>query len=187
MAIPVATDQIINEIFALFAARGQRQYGEDVTELEHALQCALFATEAGEPGHLIVACLLHDYGHLLHNLGEDAAERGVEASHEARGAVHLARYFPPAVVEPIRWHVAAKRFLCWQQPEYFNGLSTASQLSLRLQGGVMSEREAHRFELLPHCAAAIQLRRYDDAGKIPNLVTPTLESYRSLLTTLARL
>lgn len=185
--IQVGTNQIINEIFALFAERGQRQYGEDVTELEHALQCALFATQAGEPGQVVAACLLHDYGHLLHDLGEDVAERGVDASHEERGAAHLARNFPLEVVEPIRLHVAAKRFLCLRQPEYFDGLSAASQLSLQLQGGVMSDAEACDFEVLPHSAAAVQLRRYDDAGKIPYLVTPPLESYRSLLTTLVRL
>lgn len=185
--IPAATDQIINDLFALFAERGQRQYGEAVTELEHALQCALFAAQAGEPAHLIAACLLHDYGHLMHNLGEDVAERGVDANHEARGATHLARYFGPEIVEPIRQHVAAKRFLCLRQPEYFDGLSAASLFSLQLQGGVMSEAAAHNFELLPHSAAAVRLRRYDDAGKIPNFVTPALETYRSLLTTLVRL
>lgn len=173
--------QIIDDIFKLFNERGHRQYGEDVTELQHALQCAMFAARAGEPDSVVAACLLHDYGHLLHNLGEDIAEQGLDAQHEELGSDHLALYFPPKIVTPIRLHVTAKRYLCWQQPDYFNGLSEASQLSLQLQGGAMMEEEANAFEQNPHSDAAIRLRRYDDAGKIKDLATPELEAYRSLL------
>ena len=35
--------RIVDEIMGNFAARGGRHYGEQVTELQHALQCATFA------------------------------------------------------------------------------------------------------------------------------------------------
>lgn len=176
----VAT-QVIHEIFALYEARGHRRYGEDVTELQHALQCAMFAKRAGEPGHMIAACLLHDYGHLLHDLGEAIAEHGVDARHEELGAQHLAKFLLPEVVEPIRLHVAAKRYRCWRQPKYFDGLSAASQRSLQLQGGVMTEAEAAEFVHNRYSDAAVWLRHYDDAAKVKDLDTPPLESYRTLL------
>lgn len=177
----MAASQIINEILALYEARGHRRYGEDVTELQHALQCAMFAQRTGEPAHMVAACLLHDYGHLLHDLGENIAERGVDARHEELGANHLAQIFIPQVTEPIRLHVAAKRYLCWRQPKYFDGLSEASQQSLRLQGGAMTEVEAADFMRNPYSYAAVWLRRYDDAAKVKDLATPLLKTYRTML------
>ncbi len=179
--------QIINEIFVLYETRGHRRYGEDVTELQHALQCALFAKRAGEPAHMVAACLLHDYGHLLHDLGEDIAEHGVDAQHEELGANHLAQFFIPEVVEPIRLHVAAKRFRCWRQPKYYDGLSEASQRSLQLQGGVMTEAQAAEFIRHPYSEAAMWLRHYDDAAKVKDFVTPKLETYRTLLEAFVRI
>lgn len=114
----MATEQIINKIFGLYATRGQRHYGEDVTELQHALPCAYLARRAGDSPNLVAACLLHDYGHLLHDHREDRAEHGLNTQHEIIGADELAQYFYPLVTEPIRLHVAAKRFLCWREPEY---------------------------------------------------------------------
>lgn len=177
---------MIETVFALYRERGHRQYGEDVTELQHALQCAMFAAKNNEPDAVIAACLLHDCGHLLHDFGEDIAEHGTDARHEELGADRLALIFPPEVAEPVRLHVAAKRYLCRRQPDYFHGLSEASQLSLQLQGGAMTEAEALAFEQNPHGDAAVRLRRYDDAGKVKDLSTPGLESYRTLLESLLR-
>lgn len=177
----MTASQIINEVFARYETHGHRQYGEDVTELQHALQCAMLAARAGEPAHIVAACLLHDYGHLLHDLGEDIAEHGVNAQHEELGANALAQLFIPEVVEPIRLHVAAKRYWCWRQPRYFDGLSEASQRSLQLQGGAMTAEEAEQFICNPYAYAAVWLRRYDDAAKVKDLVTPELETYRSRL------
>jgi [1-hydroxy-2-(trimethylamino)ethyl]phosphonate dioxygenase len=179
-------EQIIQGVFTMYGERGHRLYGEDVTELQHALQCAMLARRAGEPARIVAACLLHDYGHLLHDLGEDIAECEVDARHETLGADRLAPYFGPEVVEPIRLHVAAKRYLCWRQPGYANGLSDASRRSLRLQGGAMTEGEAECFARTPHAQAAVRVRRYDDAGKMKHLTCPGLESYRELLTVLLR-
>lgn len=178
--------QIIDEIFRRFGERGAQSYGEGVTELQHALQCAMFASRAAEPREIVAACLLHDYGHLLHDLGEDIAERGLDAQHEELGAKHLAQWFPAEIVEPIRLHVQAKRYLCLRRTAYFKGLSDASRLSLQLQGGVMTEREALDFETNPYSNAAIRVRLYDDAGKVPDLATPGLESFRELLESLIR-
>ncbi|MBS1811425.1 MAG: HD domain-containing protein [Acidobacteria bacterium] len=177
----MTASQIINQVFALYETRGHRQYGEEVTELQHALQCAMFAERAGEPAHIVAACLLHDYGHLLHDLGEDIAELGVDARHEELGADALANLFITEVVEPVRLHVAAKRYWGWRQPNYFDSLSEASQRSLLLQGGVMTAKEAEQFVSHPYAFAAIWLRRYDDAAKVTDLTTPSLETYRSRL------
>ncbi len=177
-------NSIIEGIFALYEERGQRIYGEAVTELQHALQCAHLAQTKGEPESLIAACLLHDYGHLLHELGEDIAERGVDATHEKLGAEALSQYFRPAVIEPIRLHVEAKRYFCRQHHSYLETLSPASQRSLKLQGGVMTSDEAYEFILTPFYADALRLRRYDDAAKVKGAIVPPLESYRTMLTDL---
>ena len=103
---------IIDEIFAAFQARGDQTYGERVNMQEHMLQSAWFAEQAGASPTLIAAALLHDVGHLIHNLGEDIADQGIDAIHEEVGARYLAAHFIPAVVEPGRLHVAAKRYLC---------------------------------------------------------------------------
>jgi [1-hydroxy-2-(trimethylamino)ethyl]phosphonate dioxygenase len=182
----MSKDSIIESIFALYETRGQRMYGEAVTEWQHALQCAHLAEEKGEPAPLVAACLLHDYGHLLHELGEDIADQGVDAAHETLGADALAEYFPNAVVEPIRLHVEAKRYFCRQHTSYLETLSPASQQSLQLQGGVMTSEQAYEFILTPFYADALRLRRYDDAAKVKDAVVPPLEHYRKMLTDLLR-
>jgi phosphonate degradation associated HDIG domain protein len=173
---------IIDRIFALFADNGHGAYfGEAVTQTEHALQCAHLAEKSGSDNSLMAAALLHDVGHLLHGLGEDASERGINGEHEEGGARWLANYFGQAVVDPVRLHVAAKRYLCAVEPDYTTSLSSASQLSLRLQGGAFGPDDVHRFEQEPWYRSAVALRRWDDAAKIPGLAVPGLEHYRSVL------
>lgn len=173
--------EIVEQVFSVYQRHGGRHYGEHVTELQHALQCATFAQQFGESDAVIAACLLHDYGHLLHEMGEDIAARGIDARHEDLGAMALQEWFGPEIVEPTRLHVAAKRYLCWKDARYFDGLSAASQRSLELQGGPMSGEEAAAFEANPHHQAAVRVRRYDDMGKVPHMQTPSLESFRALL------
>lgn len=172
---------IIDEVFGLFDRYGDRDYGEDVTQREHALQAAHFAQEAGEPDTLVAAALLHDIGQFLRGAGDAAEREARDARHEIGGAAMLERHFPPAVVEPIRLHVAAKRYLCAIDPAYHDGLSEASRLSLRLQGGPFSPQEAEDFTGLPFSAEAVRLRRYDDLGKQHDLAVQSLEGYRPLL------
>ncbi|MEY3175144.1 MAG: hypothetical protein RLZZ436_3058 [Planctomycetota bacterium] len=168
-------------IFAVFHERGGRHYGEHVSELEHALQTAEFARQFGESDAVVLACLLHDFGHMLHELGEDVALQGVDARHEELGAQLLQNLFPEEVLDPIRQHVAAKRYLCWKEPQYAAGLSASSVRSLKLQGGPMTAAEAAAFEARPHFAACVSLRRYDDMGKVPQMQTASLQSYEPLI------
>jgi phosphonate degradation associated HDIG domain protein len=180
------SSSVVSEILAVFRTRGHRAYGEHVTEQQHALQCATLAREEGQEDELVAACLLHDYGHLLHDLGENIADQGVDARHEHIGANRLSALFPGAVIEPIRMHAAAKRYLCWKESTYFDGLSEASRKSLALQGGPMTTEEALEFEANPHFDRAVRLRRYDDRGKQPDMVTPDLEEFRPILESLVR-
>ena len=124
---------IIDEIFVMFRDKGDRLYGEQVTERMHALQCATLAERDGHPPVLIAACLLHDIGHLLHDEGEDIAEHGIDAKHEDLGHAWLRAYFPPKVTEPVRLHVDAKRYLSTVDPVYRKRLTEASEKSLELQ------------------------------------------------------
>uniref|UniRef100_A0A7C2P853 HD domain-containing protein n=1 Tax=Schlesneria paludicola TaxID=360056 RepID=A0A7C2P853_9PLAN len=181
---PVKTSHVATaNVLELFRQRGGSLYGgEAVTEQEHALQAAWLAEQAGAPPALIVAALLHDIGHLLHNLPEDAPDHGIDDRHEHSGASWLRRYFGPEVAEPVRLHVAAKRYLCAVEPRYLQQLSAPSQLSLRLQGGAMSPEEVHDFERHPHAQAAVRLRHWDDAAKIAGLETPLLEHFARYFT-----
>ncbi len=165
----------------LLAERGQRGYfGEPVTVLEHALQTAALAVAAGASEPLILAALLHDIGHLVHSAGEDASQRGVDPVHEVLGARALRPLYGEVVAEPIRLHVAAKRWLCLHEPGYREGLSSESERSLVLQGGPFTEREASEFRTLAGSGEAIRLRRWDDEAKVPGLQVPPLSSYRGL-------
>lgn len=163
----------------LLEAAGAERYGmEPVSQLQHALQCAMHAERTDSSPTLIAACLLHDIGHLVGEGDEGLAERGIDAAHEKIAAEWLARHFPPAVVEPVRLHVDAKRYLCRAEPHYWSGLSEASKTSLEVQGGVYSESEARGFIALPFAYDAVRLRRWDDAAKTPRLKTPDLEHFR---------
>lgn len=179
---PGSRNDVVNQILQLFRERGGSEYGgEAVTQLEHALQAAHFARKTGAGAVLVTAALLHDIGHLLHELPDDAPEQGVDDRHEELGRRWLARWFGPDVVEPVRLHVDAKRYLCTAEPAYRQHLSPPSLLSLELQGGPMSEAEAALFQSSPHCAGAVALRRWDDAAKVPGMVVAGIEEYVSIL------
>ena len=171
----------IDTIFDQFRTLGERSYGERVTILDHSLQTAHFAQQDEQDEAMIAAALLHDYGHLIHGLDEDIADQGIDGVHEEVGAVALAPYFPPTITEPIRLHVPAKRYLCATDEQYFAELSEASKQSLEIQGGAFSAEQVTEFEQNPHFAAAVQLRRYDDMGKLIGATVPSLESYRGIL------
>jgi phosphonate degradation associated HDIG domain protein len=176
---------VVDEIFERFDEAGDELYiGEPVTVSEHMLQAAAFASRDEAPPELIAAALLHDYGHLVHGLPEDSAEHGIDTRHEELGFTFLERWFPAEVTDPIRLHVAAKRYLVAVDPAYRERLSSASLLSLDLQGGPMSPDEVASFEAGSHSEAACRLRRWDDASKEPDLAVPPLETYRGLLESL---
>ncbi len=177
----------VDEVFELLASGGGTAYfGEPVTVLEHSLQAAWFVERGESSSALIAAALLHDLGHLLHREGEDAATRGLDTQHEELGVAALGDHLPAAVLDPIRLHVAAKRFLCCAEPDYRAALSPASEQSLALQGGPMSRAEAEKFLALPHAREALAVRRADDAAKLRGLRVPELDAYRALVESLWR-
>ncbi len=169
---------IYETVAGLFDRRGREEYhGEAVSQTEHALQAAALAEAGGAPGALVVAALLHDVGHLFDE-PEDLAERGIDGCHEDSGAAWLVRKFGPAVSEPVRLHVAAKRYLCATDPAYLDALSPASALSLKVQGGPFDAAEVIGFESHPFAVDAVRLRRWDDAAKVTGLAVPDLPHYR---------
>jgi phosphonate degradation associated HDIG domain protein len=171
-------DHRIEQIATLLTLKAEGQYGlAEVNQRQHALQTAWLAERAACPDTLITACLLHDIGHLIHDLGDNPAENGVDDRHEERGHAFLVSSFGPEVTEPVRLHVAAKRFLCGTEADYFAKLSKDSVLSLSLQGGPMSEAEAASFRALPHAAEAVLLRRFDEQAKVKDLATPLVAHF----------
>ncbi|MFH1302468.1 MAG: phosphonate degradation HD-domain oxygenase [Planctomycetota bacterium] len=171
-------EMIVEEIRQRFMEKGNEMYaGEAISQTEHALQAADAAEQADASPELIVAALLHDFGHLLHKHDEDCATQGIDDLHENIGAQWLIRYFPPDVTEPIRLHVDAKRYRCATDAQYVSRLSPASILSLQLQGGPFNETERAGFEKNPWSQAALRLRSWDEAAKIPGYETPELEYF----------
>ena len=169
-------------IAALFDTLGQRSYsGEPVTQLEHALQSAALAQAERATEALVAAALLHDLGHMVNDLGETPSERGVDDLHQFHGAHFLKPWFGPEVLEPIRLHVPAKRYLCATRAGYLEALSPDSQRSLVLQGGVYDKAEAEAFIGKPFAADAVRLRLWDDAAKVAGLPTPSFASHVPML------
>jgi phosphonate degradation associated HDIG domain protein len=171
----------LDGLFAVLEKAGAERYGQEaVSQLEHALQCAQLAEQAGAPSASVMAALFHDVGHLTHDLGENASLRGIDDRHEFSGAAILARWFGPDVSEPVRLHVEAKRWLCHAEQPYFSTLSPASVRSLELQGGIFGDTDAEAFIAQPYARAAVAVRRWDDLAKVAGLATPPLAHYREL-------
>jgi phosphonate degradation associated HDIG domain protein len=176
---------MIDRLAALFRRHGAETYaGEAVTVADHMLQCAALARSEGAPDTLIAAALLHDVGHLTGASGEYSPDDTVDRAHERAGATFLQDHFPAEVVEPIRLHVAAKRYLCATDPSYVARLSPASRHSLLLQGGPMDEAEIADFEQERFHREAVRIRVWDDAGKVTDIEVPAFAAYRSLLNAL---
>jgi [1-hydroxy-2-(trimethylamino)ethyl]phosphonate dioxygenase len=177
---------VAQEVASLYGRLGSSAYfGERVSMLEHGLQAAHFARVLGARDELVIAALLHDVGHLLEEVPEAIEDWLSDARHEVTGARWLAQRFAPAVSEPVRLHVPAKRYLCATDGDYFAQLSSASVHTLKLQGGPMLPEEAARFEAEPYYREAVVVRRCDDQGKVAGLKTPLLPDYRVLIDSLA--
>jgi [1-hydroxy-2-(trimethylamino)ethyl]phosphonate dioxygenase len=175
-------ENLVDCLIRLFKERGDAAYiGEPVNQTEHALQAAWAAERAGAGCTLIVAALVHDVGHLLHDLPENWAQAGIDDGHEILGAHWLDQHFGSAIAEPVRLHVDAKRFLCATDPAYLRMLSETSLRSLNLQGGHFAPDEAAKFRNDPHAEAAVALRRLDEQAKVAGLSTPGLEHFRPYL------
>jgi phosphonate degradation associated HDIG domain protein len=171
----------LEEITELFETRGAAQYGgEAISQLQHALQCAHLAERSGASPELVAAALLHDLGHLLVQR-EPSKDAGVDDLHQFLALPFLRGVFPDAVLEPIRMHVDAKRYLCQADRLYQASLSPASQRSLTLQGGPFSGEEAAAFMAQAFAADAVALRRWDDLAKDPVAMPPDWAHYLAIL------
>ena len=178
---------VVATIERLFVEEGADEYfGEAVTQATHMLQAAAYAEASGAPDALIAAALLHDVGHFTGAVSGKELMEGTDNRHSHTGADWLAAWFPQEVTEPVRLHVAAKRYLCAVEPEYFALLSEASVYTLNVQGGPMSSAEAERFAAGPFAQQAVALRRWDEAAKDPEAEVPGFEHYRDLLAELVR-
>jgi phosphonate degradation associated HDIG domain protein len=169
---------MVQKIVDLFNEKGHSLYGgEAVTQMEHALQAATYARKNNASDALITASLLHDIGHLLHALPDDAPDFGVDDLHEELAALFLEKYFIKEVVEPAKLHVQAKRYLCFVDAGYYNTLSEPSRQSLALQGGIMNTEEAAEFEKFENYKEAVLLRTWDDLAKDPTMQTDPIEAF----------
>jgi phosphonate degradation associated HDIG domain protein len=175
------------ELFALYEERGDEPYGEAITQTEHALQCAALARAEGASDAMIVAALFHDVGHLVVEIQNDPGFKMDEDDddHEAVGARVLAPLFGPSVAGPVARHVTAKRWRCSTDPEYYERLSEASKMTLKAQGGLLSDEECMRFEEHPGFPDALALRTWDDEGKIEGLEVGSLDDYVGMVNSLA--
>jgi len=165
----------------LYEQKGRRAYTESVCQIEHALQCAWLAEKESGDAELITAAMLHDIGHLLQKVGQDAALRGIDDKHQDIAGGWLKHRFTDRVVNAVRLHVEAKRYLCATRPDYFATLSVASVRSLALQGGPMNEAEVSIFEGHAHWQDAVRLREWDDRGKVNGLETPDWDHFHHYL------
>ena len=172
--------QIVDKIINKYQSNGGQYLGEKVTMTEHMIQTAMIAEQNHSSESLICACLLHDYGHFIIKDPDQLVSISKDGKHENIAYNFFKNYFKLEVVEPIKLHVQAKRYLCRNQT-YWNILSEASKVSLKLQGGVMNDNEAQKFISLKFHDDAILLRKYDDEGKIPNIKIKKIEDYRDLI------
>ena len=166
-------DNIVAFLGDIFDRRGGEEYlGEPVTMAEHMLQGATLAERGGLDAEIIVGALLHDIGHFTSEFGTYHPSDTKDRHHEDAGAEVLSPFFPSVITDCVKYHVAAKRYLCATKPEYFARLSTASVHTLELQGGPMSADEVAAFESNPNLKKIIQVRYLDEAGKVADMATP---------------
>jgi len=178
---------IVDYIADVFERRGIESYlGEKVSMAQHMLQAAQEAEISQADPELIVAALLHDIGHFSNEISDKLLMEGTNNYHAEAGANFLADYFPPSVTEPIRQHVAAKRYLCATDPQYLSRLSGASVYTLKVQGGPMNPDEVAEFEKSPYLDNCIRVRVWDDAGKDPDKSHPDFSHYRDLVQSLVQ-
>jgi len=178
----LTADNIVAFIGDVFDRCGDDEYlGEPVTVAEHMLQGATLAEDGGMSVEVIVSALLHDIGHFTSEFGTFSMDDTQDRYHEEAGAQVLAKFFPSVVIDCVRYHVAAKRYLCATRPEYLAQLSEASLHSLQLQGGPMNKAEVAEFSQHPNIDVIVQVRLLDDSGKVAGVTTPPYEHFVPLL------
>ena len=173
--------QIIEKIISNFVNSKSLYIGEKVTMSEHMIQTAMLAEKAKCDDELICSCLLHDYGHFILENPDELVKLDVDGEHENIGYEYLKNFFKKEIVEPIKYHVLAKRYLA-KDKKYFNLLSEASKTSLRLQGDVLNGEECSKFETQEYFKPSILLRKFDEAAKRTDLKMKSIQEYKKLLT-----
>ena len=171
---------IIDKIISNFINNKSLYIGEKVTISEHMIQSAMIAEKAKSSNSLICSCLLHDYGHFILEDPDKLVKKKIDGKHEDIGYEYLKRFFNKNVVEPIKYHVLAKRYLA-REKKYFNLLSDASKISLKLQGGVLNKKKSKEFEKKDFFKNSIKLRKFDEAAKRTDIKMKSIIEYKSLL------
>lgn len=163
----------------LFEAEGDQDYlGEAVSMAQHMLQAGQAARDAGADRELVVAAVVHDVGHFSGAISGTQLMQGTDNHHDEAAVSWLGQWFGPEIIEPVRMHVDAKRYLCATDAAYYDQLSDASKYTMSVQGGPMSQAEVDAFASSPYVDAAVALRKFDDLGKDPNLAEIPLSQFR---------
>mgnify|MGYP001451994898 CR=1 FL=1 len=173
--------QIVDKIISNFTNNKSLYIGDKVTMSHHMIQTAMLAEKAKCDDNLICACLLHDYGHFILESPDALVKENLDGKHEDIGYKYLKHFFKKEIVNPIKFHVLAKRYLA-KNKEYFDLLSKASKTSLKLQGGVLNDKECSKFEAQEFFKSSILLRKFDEAAKRTDLKMKSIQDYQKLLT-----
>ena len=172
--------KVIDKIIANFINNKSLYIGEKVTISEHMIQSAMIAEKAKSSSSLVCACLLHDYGHFILEDPDELVRKKLDGKHEDIGYEYLKKFFKEEIVKPIKYHVLAKRYLA-RNKKYFNSLSDASKISLKLQGGVLNVKESKEFEKKDFFKHSIKLRKFDEVAKRTNIKMKSIIEYKNLL------
>ena len=171
---------IIDQIISSYSNNKSLYIGEEVTMTEHMIQTAMLAEKTNCSSSLICSSLLHDYGHFILDNPDDLVNKKKDGKHEDVGYEFLKKYFVKDVVKPIKYHVKAKRYLV-RNKKYYQILSEASKVSLKLQGGIMNDKGAKEFESNEFFESSIKLRRFDEEAKKAGLKIKSINEYKNLL------
>ena len=172
--------KIIEKIISNFKNNKSLYIGEDVTIAEHMIQSAMVAEKSKSKNNLICSCLLHDYGHFIVDDPDELVKQNQDGKHEDIGYEYLKKFFKKDIVEPIKYHVLAKRYLA-RNKNYYNKLSEASRVSLKLQGGVLNDDECSEFEKKKYFKSSILVRKFDEAAKKTDIKMKSIHQYKKLL------
>ena len=171
---------ILDKIVSNFKNNKSLYIGEKITISEHMIQSAMLAEKVGSNDNMICSCLLHDYGHFIIDDPEKLVKYKKDGKHESIGYEYLKKFFKKEIVEPIKYHVLAKRYLA-RNKKYFNLLSEASKISLKLQGGPIGSKETKEFQKNNYFKNSLMLRKFDEAAKKKDMKIKSIDEYKYLL------
>jgi|HubBroStandDraft_1064217.scaffolds.fasta_scaffold08937_3 predicted HD phosphohydrolase len=170
------TAESVSEVLDLLIDGAEPEPNERarLTSLGHGLQCAANLKESRPADvELQVAGLLHDVGHRL--------APGHPELHGVMGANFVRGLFGKRVADLVELHVDAKRYLVAVEPDYRDQLSAGSAETLVAQGEALEPEEIEAFIGREHAADAIELRRADEAAKVPGRQVPGIDDWRAVL------